>query len=130
MNVKEIQEQFNQVIAYSQGIDVLNTDNLFKQWFEAKRDFIEAFGGKLIYELALPVTFELTQDARAERINNLIDYVEDKYDNPALRSFINRNRDTFFDNKVFRYESVAVIIDILLPAIVCKLLPIPGFLQI
>lgn len=98
--LKTIKEQVRKVITYSQEIPEPQVDDLIDQWLEAKRDFIEAFGGKLIYELALPVTFELTQDARAERINNLIDYVEDKYDNPALRSFINRNRDTFFDNKV------------------------------
>ena len=89
--LKTIKEQVRKVITYSQEIPEPQVDDLIDQWLEAKRDFIEAFGGKLIYELALPVTFELTQDARAERINNLIDYVEDKYDNPALRSFINRN---------------------------------------
>ena len=73
--LKTIKEQVRKVITYSQEIPEPQVDDLIDQWLEAKRDFIEAFGGKLIYELALPVTFELTQDARAERINNLIDYI-------------------------------------------------------
>ena len=44
-NKKEIQEQFNKVIKYSQNLDEVNSDDLFDRWFEAKRDFIELFGG-------------------------------------------------------------------------------------
>ena len=50
MQYKEIQEKFNKVISYSQGIEDPKTDILFSRWLESKRDFIEAMDGKLIWE--------------------------------------------------------------------------------
>ena len=50
MQYTAIQEQFNSVIEYSQGYSGVNTDELFEKWLDAKRDFIEVMGGKLIYE--------------------------------------------------------------------------------
>lgn len=75
-------------------------DELIDRWVEAKRDFIEAFGGKTIFEIDIPVTFELSPEAKDCKISEFIDYIEDKYDNPSLRSFISRNQETFFENKV------------------------------
>ena len=45
MQYKEIQEKFNKVISYSQGIEDPKTDILFSRWLESKRDFIEAMDG-------------------------------------------------------------------------------------
>ena len=64
--IKKIQEQFELIIHYSQEIPkvpgerFVNTDSLFEEWLNAKRDFIEAFGGKFIIELPKKVTFELS----------------------------------------------------------------------
>ena len=47
---QKIQEQFNRVIAYSQnGIDNPKTDDLFENWYAAKRHFITKMDGQLIY---------------------------------------------------------------------------------
>ena len=53
MQYKEIQEKFNKVISYSQGIEDPKTDNLFSRWLENKRDFIEAMDGKLLQYLKI-----------------------------------------------------------------------------
>ena len=58
--IDEIKEQFKKVISYSQGIENPVVDDLFEKWLEGKRDFIEAMGGKLIYEFPKKVFFELT----------------------------------------------------------------------
>lgn len=100
MNVKKIQEQFNQVIAYSQGIDVLNTDNLFEQWLEAKRDYIEVFGGKPIFTLPEKVSFELSHKEKMLRVNDFIESVTMTFDNEPLADFISANKETFFNNIV------------------------------
>ena len=55
--IDEIKEQFKKVISYSQGIENPVVDDLFEKWLEGKRDFIEAMGGKLIYEFPKKVFF-------------------------------------------------------------------------
>lgn len=102
----DIQEQFNKVIAYSQGIPDPQTDKLFEDWVEAKRDFIEAFGGKLIVEVPTKVSFTLDEDEKKVRLNDFIDTVYNRYSNDALGSFLEQESEGFFENIVMReYES-------------------------
>ena len=71
--IEAIKEKFDKVIVYSQsGIVEPQTDELFDLWADAKRDIIEAFGGKYIYEFPEKVTFELTEDAENDRIQYFI----------------------------------------------------------
>ena len=97
--LKLIQEQFNKVIAYSQNIPNPKTDKLFETWLNKKRDIIEIFGGKLIYEVEGKVHFELTDEAKRERVNCFIDelwnlgYVE-------LGDFVLNQRESFYKNIV------------------------------
>ena len=102
----DIQEQFNKVISYSQGIPDPQTDKLFEDWMEAKRDFIEAFGGKLIVEVPTKVSFTLDEDEKKVRLNDFIDTVYNRYSNDALGSFLEQESEGFFENVVMReYES-------------------------
>lgn len=95
----EIQEQFNKVIFYSQGIKNPQTDELFRQWKENKQNIIDSFGGKLIYEYPYKVQFQLDEKAKEQRVTALQDYcIEQEYYD--LSRFINHNRKGFFDNKV------------------------------
>lgn len=97
---KLIQEQVNAVLAYSQDFDrEPQTDNLIDIWFNAKRDIIEAFGGKLIYE-AGPTTFNLSKEEQDEKISDFINRCERVYDNSSLAWFLYRNKAGFFDNAV------------------------------
>lgn len=102
----DIQEQFNKVIAYSQGIPDPKTDELFENWLEAKRSFIEAFGGKLIYEVPVKVSFTLDMEEKKVRLNDFIDTVYNIYSNEALGSFLEQESEGFFSNVVVHdYES-------------------------
>lgn len=104
--IKKIQEQFELVIHYSQEIPkvpgqrFVNTDSLFEEWLEAKRDFIEAFGGKLIIELPDKVTFELSQEEKIKRVKDFLTAVDCNYDNPDLARFIDIQKSGFYENKV------------------------------
>ena len=70
--IDEIKEQFKKVISYSQGIENPVVDDLFEKWLEGKRDFIEAMGGKLIYEFPKKVFFELIHKAFAQRRKKMV----------------------------------------------------------
>ena len=100
MQYKEIQEKFNKVISYSQGIEHPQTDNLFSRWLENKRDFIEAMDGRLIWEWPEPVSFELGIKEKNLRIDDFIDMVCTKWQNNDLADFISLERDGFFSNQV------------------------------
>lgn len=98
-NIKAIQDQFNEVIAFSQGFTP-NTDALFEQWFEAKRDIIECWGGNLIIEVPHKVAFELSQKEKDSRLDEFINAVSVTFDNEALANFLEDNRQGFFKNRV------------------------------
>ena len=51
-----LKDNFNKVIQYSQNISEPQTDELLKKWYQAKKDFIFAFGDKLIYEFPETIT--------------------------------------------------------------------------
>ena len=96
----DIQEQFNKVISYSQGIPEPETDKLFADWLEGKRDFIEAFGGQLIYEWPEKVSFELGSREKSLRLDDFIGVLENRYENYDLAEFVRANREGFFSNQV------------------------------
>lgn len=100
MDMKHIQRQFDEVIAYSQNMDIVNTDKLFEQWLNAKRDFIEVFGGEPIYVCPEKVSFELSHKEKMLRVNDFIESVSLTFDNVPLADFIEANKETFFNNIV------------------------------
>lgn len=100
MQYKKIQEKFNEVIRYSQGIENPQTDKLFADWLEAKRDFIEAMNGQLIWEWPEQVFFELGAKEKTLRIDDFISMVENRWQNPELANFISAERSGFFSNQV------------------------------
>ena len=102
MEFKEIQEQFNSVIRYSQGIENPQTDKLFEDWLEAKRDFIELLDGKLIFEWPEKVSFELGRKEKILRVTDFADLVENKYSNSELADFVFNQKEGFFSNTVIK----------------------------
>lgn len=98
-NIEQIKAQFNQVIEYSQNFTV-NSDILFEEWFEAKRDFIENWHGQLILEIPYKVCFELSQKDKDSRLDDFINTVANTFDNEYLAQFIEDNRKGFFQNRV------------------------------
>lgn len=97
--IQTVQEQFDKVIKYSQGLDHLNTTEILKQWYEAKEYFINKFNGKLIYEISEPITFHLGSAARKERFDSFVTTVATVYSNTSLSDFLILNADGFYENK-------------------------------
>ncbi len=102
MNIKQ---QVKRVIEYSQNQTGLNVDELMDSWRVAKRRFINAFGGKLIYEFPEKVSFELGSNEKESKIEEFAQFVSYRYNNRELANFILTNRDSFFSNNLERpYE--------------------------
>ena len=97
VNINEIKDQFRKVITFSQGIENPQIDVIFKNWYKAKKKYIEAFGG-CIYESPETVTFTLDEKAKEEKVLNLIDYIGNN--NADLADFIYYNKSDFFKNKL------------------------------
>jgi hypothetical protein len=99
MPYKDIQEQFNKVIEFSNIIPNPKTDKLFENWYNAKKEFIDKFGG-LIYEMPEKVQFTLNADKKAELFNSFVDMVFNVYQNDALGAFLEREEEGFYQNVV------------------------------
>lgn len=100
----EIQEQFNRIIKYSQGIPNPQTDKIFNMWEVNKEHFIKAFDG-LIYTHPNKVQFELDEEAKEDRIISLKEYFIDK-GYWELSKFLMKEKKGFYDNKVIeKYET-------------------------
>ena len=100
VDMKRIREDFDKVISYSQGISNPKTEELFDRWLEAKRDFIEAMDGRLIYTIPHKVSFELSYKEKMNRVNEFIESVSMTWRNNELACFIDENKDGFFSNVV------------------------------
>jgi hypothetical protein len=97
LDYKDIQERFNKVISFSQGIEQPHTDGLFEQWAQNKLWFIKTFNG-LIYEYPEPVSFELNKQEKINKIYQFADKVYELYHNDELNDFIIDNKNDFFEN--------------------------------
>ena len=96
--INTIKKQFIEVIKYSQDyyhFD-LDIDPLFDKWYEAKKDFIEKFGG-LIYECPEQISFDLPEREKEKRF---IDFVSSCAYFPMLQLFLMKEKNNFFDNIV------------------------------
>jgi hypothetical protein len=96
-SASEVKESIRKVLAYSQGIEDPKIDKLFANWFDNKRDIIEAMGGNLIYEIEEPFTFELSEEGKADRVSSFIGLCWD-LNLTDLASFLEAERKGFFNN--------------------------------
>ena len=99
-DLEEIKERFREVVRYSQGIEEPMIDELFDTWLLNKKDIIESWNGNLIYRYPYKVSFGIEDDTKEDRINQLIDEIEIRYQNNTLACFIEDNRDDFYGNKM------------------------------
>ena len=102
MQYKEVQKKFNEVISASQGIEDPQTDDLFQKWMEAKRDFIEAMDGQLIWEWPEQVAFELGSKEKNLRVDDFVELIQNRWQNNDLADFVAFEKDGFFSNQVTR----------------------------
>lgn len=100
--LKQIKKQVAEVVSHSQCFDNPEVDKLIDTWLEAKRDFIEVFGGKVIWESPQPVTFKMSKEIREGRIDAFESYLVDQYGYDRLADFIEDNREGFFENQVIK----------------------------
>ena len=97
-NLSEIKQQFDDVIKYTQNIPDPQTDRLFEIWRECKRDFIEVFNGKYIYEFPEKVSFELDAKEKHDRVIRFAGQVASQWGYTDLASFIENQEEGFFKN--------------------------------
>jgi hypothetical protein len=110
--IQQIKSDFDAVISYSQGIREIKSNKVLEQWYEAKRDIIDSWGGKLIVELPERVTFELSPEEKQRRLDEFIETIEEIYDNYNLVNFITSVQKDFFSNhlsKEYRSRTGALI---------------------
>lgn len=96
--IQEIKNQFDKVIAYSQGIEEPKTDKLFDIWLKQKEHLFKAFGEKLIYEFPEKVLFELSEKAKHDRVVRFIEDVCCDWGYLELSNFIEFQEEGFFKN--------------------------------
>lgn len=96
---EDLKEQFRSVIEYSQNIPTPQVDELFERWAEAKRDFIEAFGGKLIVEMPNEMAFSIGDSEKEIKVRDFQCLIENKYRNYALSDFVDAMIDGFYKNE-------------------------------
>ena len=101
MQLNEIKSNVKEVISYSQGIENPKVDELIDNWYQAKKDIIALFGGKLIYTFPEKVVFHLDEREKKARLSEFIASVEDRWDNVELADFIAKFENNFFENLTF-----------------------------
>ena len=101
MQLNEIKSNVKEVISYSQGIENPLIDELIDNWYQAKKDIIALFGGKLIYTFPEKVVFHLDEKEKKARLSEFIASVEDRWDNVELADFIAKFENNFFENLTF-----------------------------
>jgi hypothetical protein len=73
-NYKDIQEEFNKVISYSQNIPYVHSDRTFAEWSKNKYQYYKAFGDKLIYNCG-HFSGELSGAGKSKLMKELAHYV-------------------------------------------------------
>ena len=107
--IKEIQQDFNKVISYSQDISIedLNTDMLFKEWEKNKMNLYKKFGNKLIFEFPVEVMLTLSDSEQKQYIEHFISFLDDIPCYSGLYDFIKEQQDCFFKNKIEKSSTLS-----------------------
>ena len=102
-DLKQITADVKKVLRYSQdmfGEELPGVDNIMSDWLENKQFFIEHMGGKLIYQLDKPVSFELDTKAKKEKLDRFAEEVASHYENWNLSDFLfHIDLDDFYNNR-------------------------------
>lgn len=94
-------EQLNKAIKSSQCFPFdLNCDALASQWYEAKKYFIEAFGGKPIVRFKDKIKIELSQKEQDERFQSFLSILNDEINiSEEFLDYLTMNKKGFFINR-------------------------------
>ena len=97
-NIDKIQDEFNKVMIFSQDLESVDTDKLFKTWLKSKERFIQKWGGltKEIPNVSVPMSLQskIQKKIDFERLCYMV-LGEEAY------NFMNRQEvGEFFENRV------------------------------
>ena len=97
--INNIQDQFNEVIRYSQNIENPKTDKLLKEWYNSKKHFIDKWGGLTI---ELPnVAVSIDREAKKMNVEDFGRACSINTGNRAAATFIwEQGVDAFYENRV------------------------------
>ena len=97
--INSIQDQFNEVIRYSQNIENPKTDRLFKEWYSSKKHFIDKWGGLTV---ELPnVSVSIDREAKKMNVEDFGRACSINTGNRAAATFIwEQGVDAFYENRV------------------------------
>lgn len=95
--INDIKEQVKAVIKYSQNIEEPKVDGLIEEWAEAKKRFIDAFGG-FIYTFPKKVSFNLNENEKMTRLNDFVESLCNRWNNSELADFVADMKCDFFNN--------------------------------
>lgn len=97
-------EQLNKAIKSSQCFPFdLNCDALASQWYEAKKYFIEAFGGKPILRSSEKIKIALSDEEKEERFQNFLSTLDREINlTDEFADYLNMNKQGFFANRTTR----------------------------
>lgn len=102
-DVKQLEEDVAKVLRYSQNFSnsqLIGIPSIINDWFENKKFFIDHMGGQLIYQLDEPISFELDEKAKREKLEHFAEQVESHYNNWPLSSFLyNLKLEDFYNNR-------------------------------
>ena len=107
-DINKLKSQVADVIKESQGLYFtdISADKIIDDWLEAKKDFIRAMKGNLIYQLDYPITFNLDKKSKEDRLYKFADFIQNHYENENLCDFLySINIEDFYNNKTSKvYE--------------------------
>lgn len=96
--IMRIQEQFNQILSFSQNILEPKTDELFNMWYENKvKRFEHLFSnGNYIYEYPEEISLSPSEEILERDLNDFISDIN--YFFPRLSKFLKTFQDSFYTN--------------------------------
>ena len=115
-DVEEIKSQVEKVLKYSQyNLELYGVKEIINKWLDAKQTFIHHMGGQLIWEYPEPVSFELDEKAKRNKLEQFADLVEYHYNNFKLAHFLEKiSYEDFYNNKTS--TSYYIQDDLIIPA--------------
>lgn len=105
MELNKIKTQVAEVLKYSQDFkfNEPKVDALIEDWYEAKKDFIDIIGEKLIYEYPEPICFEMNEDDKIKNVEDFITQTEYQYkyltNIQEIIYFFEENKINFYTNQ-------------------------------
>jgi len=96
---QNVQVPFNEVISYSQEVDInaVNCEELLENFAKAKEKFYKAFGNKLIYNCG-PIQIQLSEEERDKQFDEFCKH----HASSTFWMFLQANKDGFFENRVIK----------------------------